>query len=79
MKTFVDNVCVQVVEASIMDRLPNLFTPTYVTQMREELLDKIASESNETQATRESLLRMVDILEKGLEVCKCPIGRSITS
>jgi hypothetical protein len=42
MKTFVDNVAVQVVKASIINNLADVFDPLSVAQMTSKLVSKIA-------------------------------------
>ncbi|KAH9205431.1 P-loop containing nucleoside triphosphate hydrolase protein [Leptodontidium sp. 2 PMI_412] len=70
MKTFVDNVAVQVIEASIVNNLADVFNPLAVAQMTSELVSKIAAESQENQTQREQLERKIHILEEGLDTCK---------
>jgi len=53
MKTFVDNVAVQVIEALIVNNLANVFNPLAVAQMTSELVAKIAAELQENQTQRE--------------------------
>lgn len=79
MKTFVDNVSIQAVEALVLAHLPELFSPTSVAQTQETLIEKIASESQESQEIRASLTRKMGILENGMETCKRYMGRPITS
>jgi len=70
MKTFVDNIAVQVIEASIVHNLVDVFNPLAVAQMTSELVSKIAAESQENQTQRELLERKIHILEEGLNICK---------
>ncbi|CZS92502.1 related to interferon-induced GTP-binding protein Mx [Rhynchosporium agropyri] len=70
MKTFVDNVAVQIIEASIVNNLANVFNPLAVAQMPSELVAKIAAESQENQTQRELLERKIDILKEGMDTCK---------
>ncbi|EGC41831.1 dynamin family protein [Histoplasma capsulatum var. duboisii H88] len=63
MKTFVDNVCRQVVERHIVRNLRHLFTPTDVLAFSDEEVELIASEPNSRQDRRKEL----KILEKHLE------------
>lgn len=64
MKTFVDNVAIQVIEASIISKLPDVFNPLAVAQMTNEFISKIAAESQENQTQREMLQRKIHILEE---------------
>ncbi|TGO28756.1 hypothetical protein BPAE_0023g00210 [Botrytis paeoniae] len=75
MKTFVDNVSVQVIEASIVDNLADVFNPLAVAQMTSELVSQIAAESQENQTQRERLEKKIHILEEGLNTCKWHAGR----
>ena len=70
MKTFIDNVNIQVIESSIVQDLADTFTPVLVLEMESELVTKISSESRENQTKRELLERKRDILRKGVEICK---------
>ena len=70
MKTFIDNVAIQVIESTIVQDLVDIFTPLSVAQMEIDLVTKIASESRENQTQRELLERKLDILKKGMEICK---------
>lgn len=75
MKTFVDNVAVQVVEAAVVNDLADVFNPLSVAQMSGELVSKIAAESQENQAQRDILERKLAVLKEGMETCKRHVGR----
>ena len=77
MKTFVDNIAIQVIEASIVHDLANVFNPIAVAQMGSELISQIATESQENQTQREMLERKLRILEEGLNTCKRHAGRRL--
>lgn len=70
LKTFVDNITVQVVENLLINDLWELFSPVDVGSMPSETVAKIAEETSESQALRQQLTRKLAILEKGLEVCQ---------
>ena len=70
MKTFVDNVAVQVIEASIVNNLAEVFSPLAVARMTAELVSQIAAESRENQTQRELLERRLQILKEGMDTCK---------
>ncbi len=70
LKTFVDNITVQVVENLLIKDLWALFSPVDVGSMPSETIAKIAEETSESQALRQQLTRKLSILEKGLEVCQ---------
>jgi len=80
LKTFVDNVAVQVVEGLLIGDLWSIFSPSDVGQMVPGLISKIAAESPESQALRQQLDRKLQTLKKGMEICQrhskhIPIGR----
>lgn len=77
MKSFVDNVAVQVIEGAIIDNLADVFNPLAVAQMTSELISKIAAESQENQTQRELLERKIQILEEGLNTCKRHTTRNL--
>lgn len=49
MKTFVDNVCCQVVEQHILDRLPIVFDPMIVSTYANKVLLALAAESPQVE------------------------------
>ena len=61
---------IQVTEATIVQDMVNIFTPLSVEQMENDLVAKIASESLEHQTRRELLEQKLNILKKGMEICK---------
>jgi hypothetical protein len=77
MKTFVDNVAIQVIEATIVNNLANVFNPLAVAQMDSEFVSTIAAESKEHQTQREMLDLKMRILEEGLNTCKRHASRHI--
>lgn len=66
MKTFVDNVCRQVIERHIISKLPNIFHPTAVVQFSDEDVERIAMEQKSTIERRRELKTLVKILNEGL-------------
>ncbi|THC91703.1 hypothetical protein EYZ11_008848 [Aspergillus tanneri] len=70
LSTFVDNVCVQVIERILVADLCSIFSPIDVAQMDSELISKIAAPSSESQALRQQLARKMKTLDKGLRTCK---------
>ncbi|KAK0932876.1 hypothetical protein LTR29_015546 [Friedmanniomyces endolithicus] len=54
-KTFVDNVCKQVIEGHLLCSLPSLFSPEIVAGYSEADLTRIAAESKETLEKRKHL------------------------
>jgi Dynamin central region/Dynamin family len=70
LKTFVDNVAIQVVESLLIGDLWSIFSPSDVGQMAESLVSKIAAESLESQALRQQLDRKLQTLRRGMETCR---------
>jgi hypothetical protein len=70
MKTFVDNVSIQVVEEILIGDLWSIFSPSNVGEMEPSLISKIAAESPESQALRQQLERKLRTLQKGIEICQ---------
>ncbi|KAL7929824.1 P-loop containing nucleoside triphosphate hydrolase protein [Trichoderma chlorosporum] len=67
MKTFVDNVARQVIERHIIAPLPKAFCPNSVSQLSEEDLLRIGSESEKQTLRREKLAVQVQGLRKSLK------------
>ena len=64
MKTFVDNVCRQVIERHILAPLPKVFDPTIVSDYSDEDLLRLAAESAQTIRRAEALR-----VQKALKEC----------
>ena len=58
MKVLVDNVAVQAIEACLMAHLPELISPASVMQMDDEIIRRIAAESEESQELRRRSLNL---------------------
>ncbi|QKX57599.1 uncharacterized protein TRUGW13939_04717 [Talaromyces rugulosus] len=65
-KTFVDNVCRQVIERHIVRRLPSIFDPTVVLKMSDEEVQRIAAEPTDKLERRKELTALVDALQQSL-------------
>lgn len=70
LKTFIDNVTIQVVEGHLIGDIWSIFSPSDVGQMEPSLISKIAAESTESQALRQQLDRKLQTLKKGMEICQ---------
>ena len=62
MKTFVDNVCRQVIERHIVSDLPDLFSPMIVTELSDQDLVSIAPEPLQQQEGRAALSELAQNL-----------------
>ncbi|KAI1915898.1 hypothetical protein LOZ65_005351 [Ophidiomyces ophidiicola] len=67
MKTFVDNVCRQVIERHIVSKLPNVFNPTTVLSLTDKELQKIAAEPGSKTERRKELTHLVSMLKESLD------------
>ena len=74
MKTFVDNICRQVLERHIISKLPVTFYPTQIGMIPDEDIKKIASESAETAKKRQELNSLADALQQSLSLLSQSTG-----
>ncbi|KAF6817471.1 dynamin [Colletotrichum sojae] len=66
MKTFVDNVCRQVIERHIMAPLPDIFHPTRVSEFTDDELLRLGSEPEKEIARRQKLSTEAQSLKSSL-------------
>ncbi|KAI9040408.1 putative dynamin GTPase [Aspergillus affinis] len=66
MKTFVDNVCRQVIERHIVAKLPTVFSPVTVSGYSEEDLSHLAAESPQLSKRRVEASQLREALEDSL-------------
>ncbi|KAF2094363.1 hypothetical protein NA57DRAFT_46206 [Rhizodiscina lignyota] len=69
MHSFIDNVCIFVIEHCLLDELVKLFNHEMVSDMEDAALEHFAAESPAVQMDREQLHRKMTTLEKGLMTC----------
>ena len=67
MKTFVDNVCRQVVERHLLRNLPEIFSPASVAGYTDEELDRMAGERPELVEKRKRVYEELENLKAGLK------------
>ncbi|KAL3475553.1 dynamin GTPase [Aspergillus californicus] len=67
MKTFVDNVCRQVIERHIIAKLPAVFEPVLVSGYEDDDLLRMAAESPRVSVRRVEARHMQEILERSLD------------
>jgi hypothetical protein len=70
MQLFMDNVPTLAIQAPIIRKLPEMFCPTTVFNMKPELVTKIAGEAEEKIFERTEILRKLKTLEDGARICK---------
>lgn len=79
MKTVIDNIATQAIEWCLIADISDLMSPSYVLQMDEELVRRIAAESPCNQSLRENTQRKLAALKNGLETCRAHIDRKTSS
>lgn len=67
MKTFVDNICRQVIERHILAKLGKAFHPTLVGSFSDEELMRLAGESPQTSRQRMETAQLKQKLEASLQ------------
>ncbi|KAI9035673.1 uncharacterized protein KD926_003151 [Aspergillus affinis] len=67
MKTFVDNICRQVIERHIISKLPSIFEPVLVSGYETGVLLRMAAESVQVSIRRDEARHLREVLEKSLE------------
>ncbi|OQN96115.1 hypothetical protein B0A48_18361 [Cryoendolithus antarcticus] len=67
LKSFVDNVCKQVVERHLLRDLQDIFSPKTVAMYTDEELERIAGEKPDVMDTRKELREQLHNLKAGLE------------
>ena len=66
MKTFVDNVCRQVVERHMLQRLPDVFGPETVAAYNDDDIQRVAAEMPENIIKRKQLRELHSNLAQSL-------------
>jgi Dynamin GTPase effector domain len=70
-KRFVDTVVMQAVDHFLINgpETPlTLFSPSFVNSLKEDELDRIAGEDNETKRRRQQLKKEIKSLQKGMKI-----------
>jgi hypothetical protein len=78
MKTVIDNIATQAIEWCLIADISDLMSPSYVLQMDEELVRRIAAESPYNQSLRENTQRKLAVLQIGLKTCRAHVDRKIS-
>lgn len=69
LNNFVDNVASLAVENCLIDGLENLISPSKITQMSDNEIERIASESEDAGLARATLVKKVEVLEVAAATC----------
>ena len=70
LKQHVDDVAIHAIEACLMQKLPDIFTPKTVLDMEDEVIDDIASETEDSKVERTSSSKKLEILEAALQALR---------
>jgi len=79
MKTMIDNITVQAIERCLIADIGDLLSPSYVLQMDQELVSRIAAEPQHNQPLREQTRRKLAVLQAGLNTCRAHVSRKSSS
>ena len=79
MKVIVDNYSVLAIEACILKELSNIFSPSTVMEFNDELVGRIAAETEVSLAIRHGASEKLKILHTGLQVLSRLSRRSAKS
>ena len=77
LKTFIDNVTVQVIERHVVHGLEEVFSPLVVTALNDAEVSNLASEPSTTARQREHLEGRKSTLEKGRSVFRSILRHKI--
>ncbi len=75
MKSVIDNIATQAIEWCLIASIGDLFAPSLVLQMEEDLVRKIAAESRHKQSLRDHAHRELTVLQRGSEICRVHVAR----
>jgi GTPase SAR1 family protein len=67
-KTLVDDFSVLAIEACLLEKLPEIFSPTVVSKLTDSVVEDIAGETEESKAERAAFLKKLQVLEETLSV-----------
>ncbi|KAI1358948.1 P-loop containing nucleoside triphosphate hydrolase protein [Xylaria arbuscula] len=78
LRNFTDNITILAIENCLVKDIPSIFTTSMVSQMQDDMLERLAAESAEMQVERAELAAECETLQKGLDLCKTYRGRNST-
>lgn len=74
LERFVDDVATEAIEIELMHSLHNILSPMAVYQMADDMVTRIAGESEESRSIRHRLNMKLSVLNQGLETCRRFVG-----
>ncbi|KAI0970479.1 P-loop containing nucleoside triphosphate hydrolase protein [Xylaria arbuscula] len=78
LRNFTENVIILAIENCLIKDLPTILTTSAVSQMENDMLERLAAESADIQIERTELAAECEALQKGLDLCKTYRGRNLT-
>lgn len=72
-----DDVAIELVEAKLVQVLPDIFSPMTVWSMSPDVVGRIAGESDDKMRRREQLEKQIEVLGKGSVFCKRFVGMKL--
>jgi hypothetical protein len=70
LQRFIDDVSVEVVETCLIKQLEQVFNTLEVVKMSKEKISQIAGETERSKRIRDDLQKQLDVLTKGMDICK---------
>ncbi|KAF5876299.1 putative dynamin family protein [Botrytis fragariae] len=70
LKRFVDDLAVEAIEDTLVSHLHAVFPPLSVISMDDTLVTDVSGEAESNRSQREQLTKKLELLKKGLEICK---------
>jgi GTPase SAR1 family protein len=67
-KTLVDDFSVLAIEACLLEKLPEIFSPTVVSKLTDSIVEDIAAETEESKVERTAFMKKLQVLEETLSV-----------
>ena len=70
MKFVVDDFGIHVIEECLLQKLPEIFTPSTVIGLADDIIKAVAAESEESQKERDSCTAKLEILNRALSILR---------
>lgn len=70
MKFVVDDFGIHVIEECLLQKLPEIFTPSTVIGLADDIIEQVAAESEESKIERASCEGKLEILQRALSVLR---------
>ncbi len=70
LKQHIDDIAIAAIEECLMKKVADIFTPKTVLDMEDEVIDDIASETEESKLERASSTKKLEILEAALQALR---------